>query len=65
LEKRHEVKQAVPTYEKSVRILGYEDKTSLYDGLKQMWEWAQKQPQRKRFKWDKYEVEKGIYSYWK
>ena len=65
LEKRHEVKQAVPTYEKSVRILGYEDKTSLYDGLKQMWEWAQKQPHRKRFKWDKYEVEKGIYSYWK
>jgi len=65
LEKRHEVKQAVPTYEKSVRILGYEDKTSLHDGLKQMWEWAQKQPHRKRFKWDKYEVEKGIYSYWK
>lgn len=65
LEKRHEVRQAVPTYEKSVRILGYEDKTSLYDGLKQMWEWAQKQPHRKRFKWEKYEVEKGIYSYWK
>lgn len=65
LEKRHEVKQAVPTYEKSVRILGYEDKTSLYNGLKQMWEWAQKQPNRKRFKWDKYEVKKGIYSYWK
>jgi UDP-glucose 4-epimerase len=65
LEKRHEVKDAIPSYEKSVRILGYEDKTSLYDGLKQMWDWAQKQPHRKRFKWEKYEVEKGIYSYWK
>jgi UDP-glucose 4-epimerase len=30
-----------------------------------MWEWAQKQPNRDRFVWDKYELDKGIYSFWK
>jgi UDP-glucose 4-epimerase len=64
-EQRHEVKSAVPTWTKSVKLLGYEDKTSLYDGLKTMWEWAQKQPKRERFMWEKYELDKGIYSFWK
>lgn len=64
-EQRHEVKSAVPTWSKSVRLLGYEDKTSLYDGLKTMWEWAQKQPKRDRFIWEKYELDNGIYSFWK
>tara|TARA_Y100001963_G_C6781477_1_gene450151 strand:- start:2028 stop:3014 length:987 start_codon:yes stop_codon:yes gene_type:complete len=65
LEPRHEVKDAHPTWQKSVELLGYEDKTTLYDGLKQMWEWAQKQPQRDRFHWGNYEIEKGIYKFWK
>jgi UDP-glucose 4-epimerase len=30
-----------------------------------MWEWAQKQPKRDRFVWSEYELEKGIYSFWK
>lgn len=64
-EQRHEVKTAVPTWAKSVKLLGYEDKTSLYDGLKVMWEWAQKQPKRDRFMWESYELDKGIYSFWK
>ncbi len=64
-EQRHEVKNVIPSYEKSISILGYEDKTSLYDGLKVMWEWSQKQPKRERWMWEKYELEKGIYSYWK
>ena len=64
-EQRHEVKNAVPTWQKSVDLLGYEDKTTLYDGLSQMWEWVKKQPSRKRFVWGNYEVEKGIYSFWK
>jgi UDP-glucose 4-epimerase len=64
-EQRHEVKVAVPTWQKSVELLGYEDKTSLYDGLSKMWEWAQTQPKRERFVWDNYEIEKGIYSFWK
>ena len=58
-EQRHEVKNAVPTWQKSVDLLGYEDKTTLYDGLSQMWEWVKKQPNRKRFVWGNYEVDKG------
>jgi UDP-glucose 4-epimerase len=64
-EQRHEVKNAYPTWQKSVELLGYEDKTSLYDGLSQMWEWAKAQPKRDRFVWENYELEKGIYSFWK
>jgi UDP-glucose 4-epimerase len=64
-ESRFEVKDAHPTWQKSVELLGYEDKTSLYDGLSKMWEWAKKQPKRERFHWCNYELEKGIYSFWK
>lgn len=65
LEERHEVKQAWSTYDKSVDLLGYEDKTSLMEGLSLMWEWAKCQPNRPQKKWESYEVTKGIYSYWK
>ena len=34
-------------------------------GLTQMWEWAKEQPMRDRFVWSEYEIEKGIYSFWK
>ncbi len=64
-EKRHEVKNAHPTWKKSMRVLDYEDKTSLEDGLNLMWEWAKTQTNRERFVWDKYEIEKGIYDFWK
>lgn len=64
-EARHEVKHSIPTFQKSIDILGFEHKTELYDGLKEMWEWAQKQPMRERFVWPSYELEKGIYSFWK
>jgi UDP-glucose 4-epimerase len=64
-EKRHEVKNAHPTYQKSIDLLDFSDKTTLYDGLSQMWEWAKKQPMRERFVWSDYELDKGIYSFWK
>ena len=64
-EARHEVKWAVPTYQKSIDILGFEHKTELCDGLTKMWEWVKKQPNRERYVWDNYEVTNGIYSYWK
>jgi UDP-glucose 4-epimerase len=64
-EARHEVKHSIPTYQKSIDILGFEHKTSLKAGLTEMWEWAKKQPMRERFVWSKYELEKGIYSFWK
>lgn len=65
LEGRHEVHTAIPTYQKSIDILGFEHKTDLKEGLIKMWEWAQLQPKRERFIWEDYELEKGIYSFWK
>ena len=65
LEPRHEVKHSIPTYQKSIDILGFEYKTSLKEGLTKMWEWAKQQPMRERFVWPSYELEKGIYSFWK
>ena len=65
LEGRHEVKHSIPTHQKSVDILGFEHKTSMKDGLTQMWKWAQEQPMKERFVWPSYELDKGIYSYWK
>lgn len=65
LEQRHEVKNAYSTHEKSVTLLDYEDKTSLKEGLTAMWAWAKEQPRRERKEWDKYELDKGLYGFWK
>ena len=65
MEARHEVKYSIPTYKKSIDILSFEHKTNLKEGLENMWKWAIKQSNRKRFKWSNYELEKGIYSFWK
>lgn len=65
LEGRHEVHIAVPTFQKSIDILGFEHKTNLKEGLEKMWAWAQQQPKRDRFVWEDYEIDKGIYSFWK
>jgi UDP-glucose 4-epimerase len=64
-EARHEVKHSIPTWQKSIDILGFEHKTSLFTGLSSMWRWAQQQPKRDRFVWPSYELDKGIYSFWK
>ena len=65
LEARHEVKHAWSTWEKSQRLLDFEHKIDLEEGLTRMWKWAQTQPNRKRFFWGDYELNKGIYDYWK
>lgn len=65
LEQRHEVKHSIPSWSKSVKILGFKHTTSLEQGLGRMWEWAQKQPTKPRFVWPFYELDKGIYTYWK
>tara|TARA_R110002020_G_scaffold79050_1_gene198357 strand:+ start:1574 stop:2557 length:984 start_codon:yes stop_codon:yes gene_type:complete len=62
---RHEVKDAHPTWQKSIDILDYKQQTTLGDGLTKMWGWAKVQPERDQFVWDKYELDKGIYSFWK
>lgn len=65
LEQRHEVKNALPAHRKSIDILGYRDLTNLEEGLKHMWAWAQQQPQRARKHWDSYELDQGMYGFWK
>jgi UDP-glucose 4-epimerase len=64
-EARHEVKHSIPTWQKSVDILKFKHKTSLKEGLMEMWQWAQTQTKRDRFVWPQYELEKGMYSFWK
>ena len=65
LEQRHEVKNAWVTHDKIKNILGYKQVTSFRDGLSMMWDWAKKQPMRNRKLWDNYELDVGIYNYWK
>ena len=65
LEPRHESKYAWSTWEKSVKLLDFKHKVDLQEGLSIMWNWANKQPNRERFTWPKYELNKGIYNYWK
>jgi UDP-glucose 4-epimerase len=63
-EARHEVKNSIPTWQKSVDILDFKYKTSLEEGLNKMWGWAKQQPIRDRFVWPNYELDNGIYSFW-
>jgi UDP-glucose 4-epimerase len=65
LEGRHEVKHSIPTFQKSIDILDFKYKTSMKEGLTIMWDWAKKQQMRERFIWPFYELDKGIYSFWK
>jgi UDP-glucose 4-epimerase len=64
-EERHEVMHAVSTYQKSIDILGFKHETDLEDGLTKMWEWAKVQPMRNQFIWPSFELDKGLYSFWK
>ena len=64
-EQRHEVKYAFPTWKKSVDLLGFEHKIDLEEGLTKMWEWAKQQPMRNRFEWSDFELDKGIYEFWR
>jgi len=65
LEQRHEVKHAWATHDKIKSILNFKSTTPLQEGLSKMWEWAKIQPSRERILWSKYELEKGIYNYWR
>lgn len=65
MEARHEVKHAVPNYQKSIDLLDFQQIVSLRDCLVDMWEWAKVQPDRPQYKWENYEINNGLYSYWK
>jgi len=65
LDSRFEVKHAVPTYIKSEYLLDYKESINLRAGLQEMWNWAKNSPIKMRFKWDNFEISKGLYNYWK
>lgn len=65
LEARYEIKHAVPSFEKSIELLGYKETTDLENGLREMWEWANTQPNRRQYIWENYEITDKLYSYWK
>lgn len=64
-EPRHEAKNAYPDGSLSKEILGFEYLTSLMEGIQNMWRWAVTLPPHDLQTWDEYELDKGIYSYWK
>jgi len=63
-EPRHEVKNAYCDHNKAKFLLNFEDKTDIEELIEKMFVWASNQPQR-NLKFMEYEIEKGIYSYWK
>ena len=65
LETRHEVKHSIPTWQKSMDLIGFKHETNIREGLEKMWDWAKEQPMRDRFVWKEYELDAGIYSYWR
>jgi UDP-glucose 4-epimerase len=65
LEQRHEIKEAYPTYQKSIDILNYKEDINFESGLEYMWLWVTSQPTRTQKTWNSYEIDKGIYSFWK
>lgn len=65
LEPRHEVKNAWSTWDKSIKLLNFEHKIELDEGLSKMWHWAKTQPIRDRFVWNQYELDAGLYEFWK
>ena len=65
LEPRHEAKHAWTTWDKSVRLLDFKHTIDLEEGLTRMWDWAQRQPVRERKRWASYEIDRGLYNYWR
>lgn len=63
-EPRNEVHTAYCDHTKAKKMLGFSDKTDLEQLVRNMYVWAQSQPNRK-VKNLKPELTKGLYSYWK
>jgi UDP-glucose 4-epimerase len=64
LEARNEVHTAYCDHTKAKELLGFEDGTDLRDTMRDMFSWAMEQPNREVLTMD-YEIEKGLYSFWK
>lgn len=65
LPSRHEVHTAFADNTLAQQILEYQDLTSLYEGLKEMYQWVIYNPRNKQTIEPNYEIEKGMYQAWK
>lgn len=65
LQPRFEVKDAYCDHTRIKTDLNLNAKTPLNYMLAQIWQWAQTQPKRDVKQWVNYEIERGIYDYWK
>jgi len=63
-EPRHEVKHAFCDHTKAKDLLDFKDNTDIVELVGEMFSWAKSQPDR-NVKLMNYEIEKGIYSFWK
>jgi UDP-glucose 4-epimerase len=64
VEARHEVKHAYCDHLKAKALFGFVDNTNLEESVDRMFEWAKQQPSRQQ-KTMSYEINKGLYEYWK
>jgi len=64
LEKRNEVHTAYSDHAKAKELLNFNDKTDLETTIREMYAWAQTQPNRTVEYFD-YEIEKNLYSFWR
>ena len=64
VEQRYEVKNASSNHDKAKGDLGFKDETNIGQTMKEMFEWAKNQPERE-IKQMSYEIDKGMYNYWK
>jgi len=60
-----EVKEAYSTIDKSVRLLGYEEKTALREGIRKTIEWAKEVGSKKPKYLENIEIEKNFHPAWK
>jgi UDP-glucose 4-epimerase len=65
IEARHEVKHAHCTTKKSEELLGFRDKTLLYDGLTKMAKWAKEVGPMDPITWSDYEIKDKLPEFWK
>jgi len=63
-EARHEVKNAYCNHDKAKKMLGFNDQTDIEQTIREMFSWAKDQPTRE-IKQMPYELNKGMYSFWK
>lgn len=64
LAERHEVKYAYSDHTKAKQLLGFTDATDIKKVIREMFIWAKDQPHRE-IKDMPYEIEKGMYDFWK